>query len=190
MLGFTAIDIVVIIFVLASAATGIRRGFTTEAMKLVTWAGAIFFTVIAQPAAFRLANKFINVDMIANLVGLAVVFIVTLVALNYLGKFIGERIRTSFMGPVDRLLGTVFGFIRGAIVVSAAFLIFSQVVSEENYPEWITEAKLLPIVKIGAVIIVEVTPDIFDEAKELALGYEDEARDEMDDLVNDVADDS
>lgn len=42
MLGFTAIDIVVIIFVLASAATGIRRGFTTEAMKLVTWAGAIF----------------------------------------------------------------------------------------------------------------------------------------------------
>lgn len=190
MLGFTAIDIVVIIFVLASAATGIRRGFTTEAMKLVTWAGAIFFTAVAQPAAFRLASKFINVDMIANLVGIAVVFIVALVALNYLGKFIGERIRTSFMGPVDRLLGTVFGFIRGAVVVSAAFLAFSQFVSEKNYPDWVVEAKLLPYVEIGATIIAEVTPNIFDEAKDLALGYEEDARDEMDDLVDDVADET
>ena len=190
MLGFTVVDIVVILFVLASAATGIRRGFTTEAMKLVTWAGAIFIAAVAQPAAFQLVNKFINVDMIANLVGLAAVFIIALVALNYLGKFIGERIRTSFMGPIDRLLGTLFGFIRGAIVVSAAFLAFSQFVSEKNYPDWVTDAKLLPLVQIGATIIAEVTPNIFDEAKDLALGYEEDARDELDDLVDDVADDT
>ncbi|MEE8295207.1 MAG: CvpA family protein [Sphingomonadales bacterium] len=190
MWGFTGVDIIVLIFVFASAATGIRRGFTTEAMKLVTWAGAIFITVVTQPAAFTLANKFISVDMMANLVGMGVVFVISLVALNYLGKFIGERIRTSFMGPVDRLLGTVFGFIRGVVVVSAAFLAFSLFVAEKNYPDWVTEAKLLPYVQVGATIIAEVTPNIFDEAKDLALGYGDDTRDEMDDLVDDVADET
>jgi len=189
-LGFTAADIVVILFVFASAATGIRRGFTTEAMKLVTWAGAIFITVIAQPAAFRLANKFINVDMIANLIGIAVVFILSLVALNYLGKFIGERIRTSFMGPIDRILGTLFGFIRGVIVVSGVFLAYSQFVPEKNYPDWVVGAKLLPSVQIGATIIAEVTPNIFEEVKDLALGYEEEARDELTDLVKDTTDET
>ena len=190
MFGFTGVDIVVILFVFASAATGIRRGFTTEAMKLVTWAGAIFITAVAQPAAFTLANKFISVDMMANLVGMGVVLVISLVALNYLGQCTGECIRTAFMGPDDRLLGTVFGFIRGAVVVSAAFLAFSLFVSEKDYPDWVIEAKLLPSVKVGAIIIAEVTPNIFDEAKDLALGYEDDARDEMDDLVDDVADET
>ncbi len=188
MFGLNALDAIVIVFVLASAATGIRRGFTTEAMKLVTWAGAIFLTAVAQPAAFKLANKFINVDMIANLVGLAVVFIISLVALNYLGKFIGERVRTSFMGPVDRLLGSVFGFIRGVVVISGAYLAFSLFVPEKSHPDFISQARFLPVLQIGATIIAEVTPDIFDEAKDLALGYEDDTRDEMDDLVDDVSD--
>lgn len=188
MFGFNALDIIVIIAVIASAATGIRRGFTTEAMKLVTWAGAIFITVIAQPAAFKLTSSFIEVEMIANLVALGVVFLAVLVALNYLGKFIGERIRTSFMGPIDRILGTFFGFIRGAIVVSAAFLAFSTFVPEKAYPEFVSGARLLPYLEIGATVISEVTPDVFDEAKELAFGYGDDDREGMDDLVDDVAD--
>lgn len=184
MLGLYAIDILVGLVVLASAANGIRKGFTTEAMKLVAWAGAIFITVVAKPAVSALTQTMISVEIIAEIVAMAVTFVVTIVALNFLGKYIGERIKASFMGPIDRTLGAVFGLVRGLIVVSAAFWLYTQFVAEKDYPYWVEDAKALPYLKIGAIVISEVTPDLFGDSD----GYADEAREELDDLVDEVGD--
>ncbi len=188
MFGLNALDIVIILTIVASAVNGVRRGFTTEAMKLVAWAAAIFITVIAQPAAFQFAAQFIKIDMVANLTGIVVVFLIALVAFNYLGKFIGDRIKASFMGPIDRSLGSLFGLLRGAIVVSAAYLGLAALVPEKEHPTWVTQARLLPYVKTGALVIAYVTPDLFSKANNVAFGYDDEARDDLDDLVEDVSD--
>jgi len=187
--GFTAFDIIVLVVLIANAIIGIRRGFTTEALKLASWGGAIFITIVAQPFAVKLVSRMITVEFMANIIGLGLVFLISLVALNYLGKFIGERIKSSIIGPLDRLLGSGFGFVRGVIIVCGTYLAITQFVPEKVHPEWVTEAKLLGAVKVGAVVIADVTPDLFEDAGDLVFGYTDKERDEMDDLVEDVTQD-
>lgn len=187
MFDLSILDILIIIAIGLSVLNGIRLGFTTEALKLVSYAGAIFITVMAHPMAVRMVSEFLTVEILANIVAMAVVFGLALLGLNFLAKFIGERIRSSFIGPVDRGLGAVFGFFRGAVVVSAAYLAFSSFVPEKSHPEWVTEGRLLPYVKIGAVVIADITPDIFDKASDLAFGYDDDERSDMDELVEDVS---
>ena len=186
MFDLSVLDILILVAIGLSIINGIRLGFTTEALKLVSYAGAIFITVMAHPLAARMIGDFITVEILANIIAMAVVFGLALLALNFLAKFIGERIRSSFIGPVDRGLGAGFGFIRGAVVVSAAYLAFSSFVPEKSHPDWMTEGRLLPYVKIGAVVIADITPDLFDKAQDIAFGYDEDEREEMDDLVEDV----
>ena len=167
MFGFTSFDILVTAAVLVSLVVGFSRGFTSEVLKLVAWAGAIFLTIIALPIANEFMQEIIPVVFLANIVAMVISFSVSIFFLSFLAKFVADRIRTSFVGPLDRALGAFFGFGRGFLIISAVFLMYSKFIPIDAQGQWIQDARFRGIVVMGASTLEDITPDLFQEAKDI-----------------------
>lgn len=167
MLGFTTFDVIVTLIILMSLVAGFARGFTTEFLKLLAWAGAIFLTIVGLPVTTGFMLEVLPYPTAAIVIALILSFIISLYFLGFLAKFIGERIRTSFIGPLDRILGAAFGFVRGILVLSAVYLMYSHFVPPEKQGEWIQDARFYGFIATGAEFLEDITPDLFEKAKEV-----------------------
>lgn len=180
MSDFTTFDFIVIGIMLISLLIGLRRGFTSEFLRLAAWVITVFITITTLPITTEFAQTIIPVAFIANIVALVIVFFVSLALLNWIAKFIGEQIRTSLIGPLDRALGAFFGLLRGLLVISAGFLIISYFLKPDNHPDWMKEAKLYNVVADASAVIAKIIPDIFDKAKNFTNNLDPETKDILD----------
>ncbi len=65
----------------------------------------------------------------------------------------------SAVGTLDRSLGFAFGVVRGLAIIGLAYIAFTTVVAVRNQPDWITNAKLLPVIRVSAQALLSLVPD-------------------------------
>ncbi len=151
-------DAAVVLVVLISGLLAFFRGLVHEVLAVISWIGAALATVYGFPYARPYAAELITVPLIADMVAGVGIFLVTLIVLSILTNFIARRIRLSALGPLDRSLGLVFGFLRGAALIAVAWLGLNMLLPREDHPAWITEAKVRPLVERSAVLLVSILP--------------------------------
>ncbi len=147
-------DVVIALVILSSGLFAFFRGFVHELLAVISWIGAALATLYGFPYLQPRVRELITVPLIADMVAGVAIFLVVLIALSILTRILSHRIRTSALGPLDRSLGLVFGFLRGAVLVCIAWLL-----PREDHPEWIPEAKLRPLVARGSVLLVGLLPE-------------------------------
>ncbi len=152
-------DVAVVLVILISGLLAFFRGLVHEVLAVISWIGAALATVYGFPYARPYASELISVPLIADMVAGTGIFLVTLIVLSVLTNFVARRIRHSALGPLDRSLGLVFGFLRGAALIAVAWLAFALLLPREDHPEWITEAKVRPLVERGATLLVSFLPE-------------------------------
>jgi membrane protein required for colicin V production len=151
-------DVVVALVILISGLLAFFRGFVHELLAVVSWIGAGLATLYGFPYLRPQVRELITVPFIADMTAGVAIFLIVLIALSILTRILSRRIRTSSLGPLDRSLGLVFGFLRGALLVCVAWLIFAWLLPREDHPKWITEAKVRPLVERGGVLLVGLLP--------------------------------
>ncbi len=141
--SFNWIDYLIIGVVLLSLLIGVIRGFICELISLITWIVALLLAFkFAHPLANHLSS-WIDSATARYFVAFAIIFIVILI----IGITINVLIRTMVWHRTgvpftDRLLGLVFGFARGILII-ALVLLFVQVSVLKNEPE-VKESQLIP----------------------------------------------
>lgn len=141
-------DVAVIVIMLISGVLAFFRGFTSEIISILAWVAGTLMSLWLYPYLLPFMSGLVSPDWLAAAISAAVVFTTVFVAISALTYKWGEKIRNSHIGMLDRTLGFVFGVVRGLIVISVAFLFFSWLVVDRNdHPDWVREAKLLPIVE-------------------------------------------
>jgi len=164
----SAFDIAVLGVLAISAAFAFWRGFTTEALSLVSWGGAVALALFVFPWTREWTQSLIKPEWLADFGTLLISFVVIFLILRWLADKLGERVRESRLGPVDRMFGAIFGMIRGLIVISAIYLLFDYFVRPREEPDWIADAKTGAMVKYSAQLMRglaergEKSPDIDD----------------------------
>lgn len=131
----TAADYLMLAAILISAVAGALRGFLREAVALGSWVVALFLAwhfasvlephlggVLAQPAWRPWAARIIIVVLVL-LIGTA------------LGSILGHFVRLSIFSGMDRLLGFVFGLLRGFVLLGV-FVILGQLLRLNEEPWW------------------------------------------------------
>ena len=74
-----------------------------------------------------------------------VAFMGTLIAASLLNYLIAYLLRLSGLGFIDRLLGTVFGMVRGAIIALVVVMVLDMVLpTGSERPAWFVESQLIP----------------------------------------------
>jgi membrane protein required for colicin V production len=152
-------DVVVVLVILISGLFAFFRGLVHEVLAVISWLGAAMATLFGFPYAQPYAAQLITVPLIADMAAGVTIFLIALIVLSILTRIVSARIRNSALGPLDRSLGLIFGFLRGAVVVAVAWLVFAWLLPREDHPKWITEAKLRPLVEQSSVLLVSLLPE-------------------------------
>ena len=152
-------DVVIALVILSSGLFAFFRGFVHELLAVVSWIGAGLATLYGFPYLQPRVRELITVPLIADMTAGVAIFLIVLIVLSILTRILSRRIRTSALGPLDRSLGLVFGFLGGAVLGCLAWLIFAWLLPREDHPEWVTEAKLRPLVARGSVLLVGLLPE-------------------------------
>ncbi len=127
------IDIILGILLLLSAIGGFKKGLVVElaslaALILGIW-GAIKFSYITSE--FLVDNFDWNWDHL-NTVSFIITFIVIVILVHIVAKTVTKLVETVMLGFVNKLAGLVFGFLKGAIILSIILVVFDKINEDIN----------------------------------------------------------
>lgn len=147
----TAVDYLILLICVASAAFGFWRGFVKEALSLVTWLAALWlawrFSWVVEP----LLGRWTVAPELKIWVARAVVFLLVLIAGGLAVWLARALVRHTGLSSTDRSLGALFGAARGVLIVGLAAIVL-QLAGIDQDPWW-QKAKLRPLSdRVAAVI--------------------------------------
>jgi membrane protein required for colicin V production len=141
-LGLAPFDWAIIAVLAISTLMSLRRGFLKEALSLGTWIAA--FVVARQfhgPMDQLLETQIVD-SLMRSIAAFTALFVGTLLVGAALGFLLGALINATGLSSTDRVLGMVFGFARGALIVTVVIglLNLTPLVNDS----WYTTASLVP----------------------------------------------
>ncbi|MBM3637315.1 MAG: CvpA family protein [Alphaproteobacteria bacterium] len=157
-LPISLLDLLVIGIVLLSALLASVRGFTREVLAIGSWVIAAIAAYAFHPRVLEFLEPHIANRQIALAAAIAVVFLVTLVIVTMITVKLSDLILDSSIGALDRTLGFLFGAARGFLIAAVAFLFFDKLVDEKQYPDWVRDAKLRPLLKESGDQLIALLP--------------------------------
>jgi membrane protein required for colicin V production len=157
-LSLTAIDIVIILVVLVSAGFAMLRGLVHETFAILAWVAGGYVAVRAAPALQPLLGGAITPFWLERVAVLLGTFLIVFIPLVIISRRLSARVKSSAAGPVDRVLGLVFGIARGLVIVGLVYIAFSALVPVKNHPQTLTKARLFPIIRTTSEVLRELVP--------------------------------
>ena len=156
----TGFDIAVLVVLGVTAVTGFMRGFVQEAISLAAWIFTLFAIRFLHGPLYAFLEPHIGTPSGASVLAFALLLLVPYAAIKAFARRLGTASKSSFLGPVDRVLGFGFGGVKGAIVVLLAFSLlalgYDTVWGAKGRPIWITQARTYPLVNEGSDALVEL----------------------------------
>ncbi|MCP3056407.1 CvpA family protein [Aurantimonas marianensis] len=154
----TLLDAILFALMLVSALLAMVRGFSREILSVISWlVAAVAAFLFYKPLTPYLA-EYISSEVVAMAVSAAAIFLVTLIIVSYITLRIADFIIDSRIGALDRVLGFVFGAVRGLLLVVVAMLFFNWL-APENQPEWVANAWSKPYLDNFGKQLVAALPE-------------------------------
>ncbi|HEX7339947.1 MAG TPA: CvpA family protein [Rhodanobacteraceae bacterium] len=150
-------DYVIIAILALSVLMGLWRGLIAEVMALIVWIAAFWVAWLLGPRLAQAFAAFIDVPSVRVILGYVVCFVAVLLV-GMLLKFIIDRlVEGTGLSGSDRLLGMVFGLLRGAILVT--LLVFLLGFTPFTRDPWWHRSQLLPTFVTAANWMGQQLPD-------------------------------
>ncbi|CAM5318490.1 CvpA family protein [Rhodanobacter lindaniclasticus] len=139
-----------------SVLIGLMRGLVAEVLSLVTWIAAFWVAAVFGPDVAALFEHSISLPMARIGLGYAICFFGILL-LGVIVRFAARRlIWSTGLTGMDRVLGVLFGFVRGVLVVTIlVFLVGLTAVTREP---WWQQSTLLPQFQVAAAWLGQNIP--------------------------------
>ena len=159
-MALTALDILVLLTVGLGAALGFSRVFVNETVSLAAWVLAIIAVKALHTPVSAILVGPVGTESGAAVLGFALVFGLTFLAVKMAGKALGTTAKGSLLGPFDRVLGLAFGALKGLIAATLVFLLVSLVFDTLNgrsapRPAWMTESRTYPLLRASSASVVD-----------------------------------
>ncbi|HUK01965.1 MAG TPA: CvpA family protein [Steroidobacteraceae bacterium] len=144
-------DYLLIAVVLISAVVGLLRGFLREAIAVITWVAALILAWHASSFLEPHLGGILGGPEVRPWAARAIMFILIMLAGSAIGAVVGHFVRLSIFSGVDRLLGFVFGLLRGFVVVGVIVIVCETV--HLNGEQWWRRSTLMPYAEEAASIL-------------------------------------
>lgn len=152
-------DIIVIITIIFSALVGAFRGFTKEIFGLLSWIGAGFFCYLLFPTVRNILSAYISNPLLSDIVSGFSVFLLFFVIFNILSYFLIIIINSGIFGPLEPILGFLFGLLRAVIFIVSLEIISSYFLDQSEYPQVVKESTLSPYIFEASSVVFSLLPE-------------------------------
>ncbi len=173
-------DVVILVILSYGFIKGIMKGLFVEVASLVALIGGIWGAIhFSYFVGDFLEESVAWGEKKISLVAFAVTFVVIVIAVSLLGKFLTKLADLASLGLVNKLLGGVFGLLKVGLILSMLFVFFHELnatvsfVDDETLEEsslYETVKSIAPtlfpsIIKTDANQYKEVIDSVLDEVK-------------------------
>jgi len=150
------IDILIAVAVAISIVIGIFRGFVKEAISIASLLIAIWAALYFGPAIGNVSEDWLSSEELQMWFGRVIVFLVILTIGGLLGWGISKLVRLSVLSGLDRFMGSLFGALRGVLLV-ALFVLGGEFAGFDN-DDWWQDSRLIPYAEVVADWIKVMAP--------------------------------
>lgn len=135
-------DWVILGIIAISVLVSLLRGFVREAMSLAVWVLAFWAAFsFAEPGAFWL-ERFIDLPSARLTLAFALIFLIALALGGLVTYLVGQLVDKTGMTGTDRMVGMVFGAVRGLALVTVVVMLAGLTPFPRDL--WWQESRFLP----------------------------------------------
>ena len=153
------LDWVVVAALAASVLLGLWRGLVFEVLSVLNWIAALMLAQWLAPRAAAMMPLSRAGESVQYAAGFVVVFIAALFAGGLLAWLTSKLVAAVGLRPIDRVLGSVFGLLRGAVAVLALAVLVH--LAKVQHSEWWTESMTAGAATTALRSLKPVVPERF-----------------------------
>ena len=129
------VDIAIVAVLLISLLMGMFRGLVREVLALFSWLAALWVAYrYAVPGAEYL-EPYLDQPQLRVVAAFALIFVVVLIVMSMISYLLSRLFSATGITGVDRSLGTLFGLVRGIVIV-ALLILGATFVDFTTQPWW------------------------------------------------------
>ncbi len=151
------LDLLLGILIAFSIWRSFAKGLTREVIGLVSVVAGILLAAWFYSAAAALIEPHVSSHNVANLLGFLIVFAGVMMLGSLVAWIIGKLLKITGLSLFDRLLGAVFGAIRG-LLISAALVMAMLAFAPAAKAKGVANSRLAPYVIGAARMFVAAAP--------------------------------
>lgn len=150
-------DYVIIGVIAISVLVGALRGFIKEVFSLAVWAAAFLVAYFFAGDVADLMEGAVALPSARTAMGFAGLFIAVLLLGGLANYLLGKLVETTGLSGTDRLMGGVFGAVRGLALIVAVLLVsgFTPIPADPWWKDSGTIQRLMPLVEWSAGLLPE-----------------------------------
>ena len=144
----TVFDLIAVVLVMISVGFSIWRGAVREVLSLASWIAAFWLAKLFAAVVAGWLPVSWNHQGLRIAIGFLAVMLVTILLLSLTSMFIVHLVKVAGLRASDRMLGAVFGLLRGVLVLVALVLV-GGMTSEPREPYWRNALLSRPLEKMA-----------------------------------------
>lgn len=141
--GLVWFDWVVLLLIGVSTLISLKRGFFRESLSLLAWVAAFIIAVVLHEALETVFQPYIESPSLRRAVAIVSLFVLTLLIGSMVIFVISRLVTMTGLSGMDRLLGMVFGALRGVVLV-VVLLMLGQYLLPLQQESWWQQSLLVP----------------------------------------------
>ena len=157
------LDLIIVAVIGVSIGTGFKAGFARVGIGFLAGVLGVVcgFWFYGTPAAW--VHKYIHSVTVSNLIGFILVFWSFLLAGALVGKIFSKLFKWTGLSWLDRLMGAVFGLVRGALITVALVAVL-MAFTPKPLPNWMVESQVLPYAMDASGVLAALAPNAIKDA--------------------------
>jgi membrane protein required for colicin V production len=158
------LDLLLVVIIVLSVGTGFAAGFTRVGIGFIASICGLFFGFwyYPVPAAWMRDHWELSGNL-CNILGFFAVFLLFVIAGGLVGQLLARLFKWSGLTWLDRLLGGVFGLVRGAFF-AVIFVAVIMAFTPKPLPGWMVGSQGLPYVVDASNLCSKLAPTAVKEA--------------------------
>jgi membrane protein required for colicin V production len=157
-------DIAILVVIALSIVIGLWRGFIKEVFALAVWIAALWLAFQFSGVLAERIGETISLPSARTALAFTGIFVVVLLVGALLTYLLGKLVKSTGLSGTDRLLGAVFGAVRGVALVILMILVagFTPLPADPWWDQSVAIQGFLPLTEWVAGFLPESVAELLE----------------------------